>query len=319
MGKRELAKQCLMSEVAYLYYKKKMTQEEIGQRMFLSRTRISRLLQQAHACGIVEVRIRSEAERNYALEEIVQQRFRLKKVLLYNSREKDETEIMQGVAALAAGYLREHTKREMTIGISWGRSVSETVNALHIDVPFPVNIAQIMGFAATDDVSRNCNDIASRLASKFGGRVYYLNTPPRRRGSLCAPAHHDGPRRLQNAGDCKKRGHHPYRIGTVDHASTTNPWQGYMDDQSLQEIQKEGGVGCIGSIFFNREGKKLNTPWNEHCIGITLEEIKRMDEVIAVAWGERKSEAILGAMTGRLMDVMVSDIDTMEKVLTIAG
>ena len=44
-----------------------------------------------------------------------------------------------------------------------------------------------------------------------------------------------------------------------------------------------------------------------------------MDEVIAVAWGERKSEAILGAMTGRLMDVMVSDIDTMEKVLTIAG
>lgn len=319
MGKRELAKQCLMSEVAYLYYKKKMTQEEIGQRMFLSRTRISRLLQQAHACGIVEVRIRSEAERNYALEEIVQQRFRLKKVLLYNSREKDETEIMQGVAALAAGYLREHTKREMTIGISWGRSVSETVNALHIDVPFPVNIAQIMGFAATDDVSRNCNDIASRLASKFGGRVYYLNTPlvvedPYVRQRIMTDPVVSKTLEIAKSADIILTG-----IGTVDHASTTNPWQGYMDGQSLQEIQKEGGVGCIGSIFFNREGKKLNTPWNEHCIGITLEEIKRMDEVIAVAWGERKSEAILGAMTGRLMDVMVSDIDTMEKVLTIAG
>lgn len=318
MNKRELLKHSLMAEVASLYYEKNMTQAEIAQRLFISRTRISRLLQQARDSGIVEVRIHYALERNYALEEIVRQRFGLRQVLLYNGRRSDEGETSARVAALAADYIRSRVRKNMTVGISWGKSVSETVNALNVDKPVPVNITQIMGFAATEDMARNSNDIAGRLAAKLGGRVYYLNTPlfvadPYVKQQIIQDPVVSKTLALALSADIVITG-----IGTVDWVSGSNPWLGYMDADMLREVREQGGIGCIGALFFNQAGEKLDTTWNRQCIGLSIEDLVRMDEVVCVAWGEAKCRAILGAMLGHLVNVVVSDSDTMEKVMSLA-
>lgn len=317
MSKRELVKKSLMTEVAILYYRERLTQEEIGKRLFLSRTRISRLLQQAQDCGIVEIHIHSELERNYALENIVQQRFGLKEVLIYNGYGRNEKEIGEGVTALAASYIKSHIHKDMTIGVSWGKSVSETVNALKVDKPMPVNIAQIMGFGATEDVARNCNDIAGRLAAKYGGRVYYMNTPLFvadqyvKQRMLCDPV---VSKTLEMA---KSADIVITSVGTMDYVSTSNPWLGYMNETMLQEIKQQAGVGCIGALFFNSEGEKLDNTWNRQCISVALEDLRRMDEVVCVAWGEAKCKPILSAMKGRLIDILVSDSSTIGKAISI--
>lgn len=314
---KELYRRSMMAEIAYLYYKKGLTQEEIGQRMFLSRTRISRLLQQAYDSGIVEVKVHSQLMRNYVLEESIRQRFPIKQALIYNSRDKDEKEIVQGVASVAAEYIKTMLRKNLTIGVSWGRSVSETVDALEVDDPISANIVQIMGFAAMDDFSKNSNDIAGRLAHKLHGRVYYLNTP------LFVEDDHTRERiisdpvvfktiMLAKSADLVITG-----IGAMDNTLTANPWAGYMNNEMLQEIIGQGGVGCIGSIFFDGEGEILCNRWNNHCIGIPLEDLKRMDAVLAVAWGTAKCRAIIGAMRGGLIDVIASDAETMEEIIRI--
>ena len=57
MNKKEMVQLSLMTEVASMYYEKDMTQEEIGNQLYLSRARISRILKKAHEMGVVEFRI----------------------------------------------------------------------------------------------------------------------------------------------------------------------------------------------------------------------------------------------------------------------
>ncbi|WP_143316795.1 helix-turn-helix domain-containing protein, partial [Clostridium sp. HBUAS56017] len=47
----------LLSEVASLYYNHNMTQSEIANRIFTSRSKISRLLKEAKDKGVVQIKI----------------------------------------------------------------------------------------------------------------------------------------------------------------------------------------------------------------------------------------------------------------------
>ena len=50
-------------------------------------------------------------------------------------------------------------------------------------------------------------------------------------------------------------------------------------------------------------------------ISITLEELKSTPRVIGVAGGERKIEAIRACLTGKLVNVLVTDKFTAEELL----
>ena len=58
MNKKEMLQLSLMTEVASMYYEKGMTQEEIGKALYLSRTRISRILKKAEEMGVKAYGIR---------------------------------------------------------------------------------------------------------------------------------------------------------------------------------------------------------------------------------------------------------------------
>ena len=45
----------------------------------------------------------------------------------------------------------------------------------------------------------------------------------------------------------------------------------------------QGAIGCLGARFFNKDGKILDNAWNRRCVGIELEDIRKIKEVIVVA------------------------------------
>ena len=54
---------------------------------------------------------------------------------------------------------------------------------------------------------------------------------------------------------------------------------------------------------------------DELTIGITIPEIQNIDTVIAIAGGLEKLNVILGALSGQLINVLITDRETSEAIL----
>ncbi|HEM1627547.1 TPA: sugar-binding transcriptional regulator, partial [Listeria monocytogenes] len=64
-------------------------------------------------------------------------------------------------------------------------------------------------------------------------------------------------------------------------------------------------VGDINSRFFTADGKEAKTEINTHVIGLSLEELKNIPTVVALANGLQKKEALVAALNAGLIDVIV--------------
>jgi len=84
-------------------------------------------------------------------------------------------------------------------------------------------------------------------------------------------------------------------------------------DQSAQAV----GVGAVGDIllrFFDENGKPVKGPLSSRVVSMSLEQLARVNRAIAVAGGARKYKAILGALRGKWINVLVTDRCTAERL-----
>jgi len=89
-----------------------------------------------------------------------------------------------------------------------------------------------------------------------------------------------------------------------------------MSQADLEDIISKGAMGDIALRFFDKDGKPINSDMNERVVGITLEQIKNINEVVAVTGGPQKVEAIRGALLGGYLDVLITDQATAKKLVS---
>jgi DNA-binding transcriptional regulator LsrR (DeoR family) len=78
-------------------------------------------------------------------------------------------------------------------------------------------------------------------------------------------------------------------------------------------------VGDICARHYDAFGNELDIDLNHRVVGIELEALHNIPHVIGVAGGEAKAEAILGALRGEHVNVLVTDDATALKVLELSG
>ena len=88
-------KRNMLASVANLYYNAEMTQNQIAERFFTSRSKISRMLKEARQLGIVEIKILEPWDRNVELEQEFMRRFALKDVRVISVKEANNTMVLQ--------------------------------------------------------------------------------------------------------------------------------------------------------------------------------------------------------------------------------
>ena len=101
--------QFLLAEVAQLYYGKDFTQEQIAQRIGVSRSNVSRMLKEGRRQGMVETKIHSPLRTVPDLQEELVSRLGLRECLVLAALEGDSRifeDTVTQAATLAARYLR---------------------------------------------------------------------------------------------------------------------------------------------------------------------------------------------------------------------
>jgi DNA-binding transcriptional regulator LsrR (DeoR family) len=85
--------------------------------------------------------------------------------------------------------------------------------------------------------------------------------------------------------------------------------------QDLERLKNKGAVGDLNLRFFDENGKIVQSNFDQRVIGLTLDEIQGIERVVGVAGGSAKVSAIQGALAGQLVDVLVTDQITAQRVL----
>jgi DNA-binding transcriptional regulator LsrR (DeoR family) len=96
-------------------------------------------------------------------------------------------------------------------------------------------------------------------------------------------------------------------IGSPESFSTNEQYPTTVIEAELNEILGRGAVGDIALRFFDNFGNKIDSDVDRRIIGIDLEQLDRIDKVVGVAGGPLKVDALLGALRGQLLNVLITD------------
>jgi DNA-binding transcriptional regulator LsrR (DeoR family) len=313
----------LLVTVASLYYELNQNQQQIAERLEISRSSVSRMIREARERGIVEIRIHRPSFRDYRLEQGLLEAFGLHDayVLTTTGVENDE-QVLNRVGRLAAGYLErviDALPPGECVGIAWGTGVYAAVRAVPEDHSREVDVVQILGSVGAPNPLIDGPDLARLMAAKLGGRHFALHAPVlmEQHGlrDLLAeePSVRDGLQRARNVSLAITG------IGTVIEEHSSFLRAGHLSPGELADLRKQGVVGETVGRFFDAEGRYDPYTINQRVIGIGLDDLRRIPRVVAVACGLPKAKSILGALRGHYLSVLATDDVTAREVLDLSG
>lgn len=298
-----------MEEAAILYYEKKHTQNEIASIMNLSRQTVSKLLNDAIKENIVEIKIHNPEVLCTDLEQKICQKFNIKNAVVCSVSSTDEALCRLMTVKKAADYILPLIKNgNQKIAISWGRTIQSLISELD-NINTPDNVVFPL-FGATDQEQSYflSNELARSFADKINAKVKYAWFPYR-------PDSLDDCRLLEKTSYFKKLSDlwnnidiAIVGIGNSEIIGTFGKIFGYS----------EKGISAIGDIsthFFDADGNFIDLYENTLCA--SRDNLKNAKQTIAVACGNDKTDAIIGALRTNLIDTLITDEYTAKRILEI--
>ncbi|MCS7178526.1 MAG: sugar-binding transcriptional regulator [Anaerolineae bacterium] len=306
-----------LAYIAGLYYEENLTEAEIGHRVGLSRSTVSRLLRAAREAGIVKIIIDYPWRVSPELEQKLTERFQLTEAIVLKGQERPYPDVLKGLGILAARYIESVLTDGMVLGISWGTAVHSTILALKPKPYTGVKVVQMIGAVGTSDPQIDGPELARHLASVCNGEYRFLHAPlivesPQVRDALLQEPHIRETLEMARQADLALVG-----IGSPRPEVSSLLRAGYLPREALTRLWEEGAVGDICARHYDIQGRFLDIPLNQRIVGIDPEGICRIKQVIGVAGGEAKAEAILGALRSGCLDVLVTDEAAARKVLQL--
>lgn len=309
-----------LADVARAYYEQHLTQERIADLYGVSRSQVSRYVQEAHARGIVQIRIALPETRDRTAEAALQARFpQLTEVVVVSSFTDNPESGRRVVARAAARVLARRVTSGMTVCFGAGRTLADTVALLEPEVRQSVTVVQAMGNAGHEGLDIDYNAIAQAAASAFGGRAYQINAPaivgP---GARAAELEASSPQIQESLRIARSADLYVLGIGSMS-TDVIYVQTGLITAEELASLRAAGAVGDLCGNFFDAHGRPCPGPFGERLVGIRLSDLRRAPAVLACASGEEKVPAIAGALEGRLATTLVTDEHTARGVLALTG
>ena len=310
-------------KVAELYYQDGLSQQQIAKKLHTSRTSISRALIQARNEGYVQIRIQYPEQSNLGLERKLEEKYGLTEALIAVPAYDQSVE--QEISYQAVDYILRVLKKNMILGMTWGRAMHGFVEQLAKDErlrSLSFQNVKVVPFLGTPGVTQvdswDATTYSNTLATKVGNLLHCASY------NLSAPMYVDGSKEkemiegieeiskvLQMAenADIALIG-----IGSMQKDSSILK-AGIRTEEEYTELIQKGAVGEIVGRIYDKEGQVVDEDLRRKMIGLSTQQIKKIPVRVGISYGKDKVEAIKGAIKGEMINVLVTDATTAEKLM----
>lgn len=312
--KRVVDDERMMLKVCDLYYNQDLGQREIAAIMNLSRPTVSRLLSNARERGIVRIILADLTGRNhFDLEQQLEKKYGLKEAILTESY--DDRELLQNeLGRMAAQYLERILKDGYSVGVSMGTTLAHIIPHITADYLRDLTFIPLVGGIGEASTELYSNFLAESMAKAFGGISLALHAPAmvsRMQAKNELLQEESIARVLARTDDLQVA---LSGIGAPDESSTIIA-AGYFSREMVEDLHRHHICGDICMRYFDQYGNLALYEHNQRVIGINIESLRRVPWSIGVAGGIKKANAIKGALAGRYINVLITDIDCAKLLL----
>jgi DNA-binding transcriptional regulator LsrR (DeoR family) len=225
--------------------------------------------------------------------------------------------MLQGLGILASRYLDRILHDGMVIGISWGTALYQMISAMRPRNLPAVEVIQLIGATGAENVPTDGPVLAQLLTNRLGGFPRYLHAPL----IVESEAGREALLQDRNIRETLARAERA-DVALVGIGSPTSELYsllraGYVDEVEAQRIRSTGVAGDICAQHYSLAGEWLDIDINHRTVGISLETLSKIEVVIGVGGSSRKGAAILGALRGRYLNVLITDDQAAQKVLAL--
>ena len=305
----------ILVKVAQLYYQENLTQQEIAENLRLSRPKISRLLQQGRDQHIIQINIITPPGNFTEIENRLEKKYGLKEVIVVNITDPDSrTSTLRELGAAAARYLNRIVQDGDFIGFTWGGSLSALADSIIPDNKNNIRVIQMVGGCGEPNTDINAIDIAKRVAIAMNANLTLLPAP--------GIVETIEVREILMADKSVKQAMEQALKVEVVFVGIGAPGpdsliiQGnIMTSEEMEKLIDLGAVGDIGLHFFDINGNCICSDVENRVIGAGLNSFRKFPHAVAVAGGNGKLNAILGAIHGKYINTLITDSVTAEKLL----
>jgi DNA-binding transcriptional regulator LsrR (DeoR family) len=302
---------------ARLYYADGLSQAQVAKMVGASQAKVSRMLSQAREQGIVRISVPEISPRDESLEQQLCQHLGLSHAVVVRRLGKQTAADLRSTvgyfaAPVVSGWLRPTT----TLALAGGRTVRSLAERM---MPPPgvhgVTVVQSMGNVDEVPGPYDALEFGRILAQRWGGSLLALNTPAL----------------LKDAGVCRQflavdQVRKVFErlvladlalVGVGNLQNSVFLERRILKPRDIEVLKRSGAVGEICGRFYDASGKECETPFRHRVISIGLDKLRRIEQVVGVVSGSDRTDAILGAIRGRILKSLVIDDVAAQSLLNV--
>src|SRR3954469_5752209 len=307
----------LMTKIARLYHERGVNQPEIARRLHVSQARVSRLLKQAEAEGIVRTTVVVPEGVRTALEEALEARYSLREAVVVECLEDTEEGVAYDLGVATATYLEASLTGGDVVGISsWSATLLAAVDAMRrLPRVGADRVVQLFGGVGNPSAEAHAARLTQRFADLTGAKPTFLLAPGiatsvEAREALMQDRFVQEAMTALDTVTLALVG-----VGALEPSSLLQSSGNILAEAELQALGERGAVGDICLRFFDAAGGPVASDFDRRVIGVALEQLRGVDRSVGVAGGQRKYEAIRGALLGGWVNVLVTDHTTAGRLI----
>lgn len=305
----------LMLKASYLFYRAGLSQTEIADRLRVSRFQVARMLRAALETGYVTVKILEPERWHSELEQRLESRYGLKAAIVVDSEDISDAEANLRAADMAGRYLTDVLVDGDTLGISLGSAVQNVVSQLPDRIDRRVEVVQLIGGSSGVASEVSSAILTADLARRFRRAPHLLFAPMKVRASSVREALLEDPEIKETFSLFSKLTMVLLGIGSLAQGETSRLlYGGLIDAASRQELLARGAVGDVLAYVYDSTGTILNGTVEDRMVAIPPQLLLAVPHRIGVATGKAKASAIVGALTGGLVNVLITDSEAASAV-----
>jgi DNA-binding transcriptional regulator LsrR (DeoR family) len=303
----------LAAHAAWLYYIAGNTQEEVAVKLNVSRQAAQRLVALAVSEKLIKFRLDHPLSECIEFAEALREKFQLSLCEVVPS--DGSINNFAGIGVCAANHLENYllAKTPTILAFSSGRTLRAMVEQIPaMDQPHHKIVSIIGNMSHCGRAGRY--EVVMHLSDRVGSQAYPVPTPVvatsvKERQLLQTQRSFITVKNLAEQAKATFVGISQIAWNAPLHQD------GFINDDEIAELIELGAVGEIAGWAFNQQGVLLQQGTNSRVASVPLQQpAQRL--IIGVAGGEKKVEAILAALNGKLITGLITDEAAAQAILT---
>jgi DNA-binding transcriptional regulator LsrR (DeoR family) len=223
----------------------------------------------------------------------------------------------KAVAQEAARFLERLLRPGMVLAVGMGRNTGETPNYFNPNRTIDCTFVAAMGGSPKVDLRINPNEICRNLAEKCGGKAEILYAPAfvessEMRQLLVQQETIRNTLQLATQAEAAMVG----IGGTDDNCVLVR--SGSFSVHQVRQLRNDMAVGDMLGNYFDVYGNLIASDLYGRLIGLTIQDLARMETVIALVSEKDKTTSILGALRTGIIDILIVDARNAREVLSLS-